>query len=503
MRTIQAVLALLPLALSDGEGNVEHSNIHSHVRIEFGPAQPRLQAVSPGVATVVAGLKDRLATTRAAANSSKNSLFGAGVSQGVAGGAEDVLDYNGGNQTTEAEAKRTPRQFSSRLAPALLSPRPLSADAEVAGQEEREGRQLLLAGPRPVCSELVCVGAPGPVTSPLDCPAGQQEVCLEVTETECTTAAIEECRQYEETQCQAVPAQTCFQADQTTCTDTDFSTPCLEAGEQCRDVVTQECGDPVAQEVCADITQVRCEPEDITLCKTAVTVEVTEECLEVQETECQETFDHLCFLGFGPGECSTGQVEECKYAKQQCTGYQCKPQQQKVCNYVSKTDCHYHQAAPRCKSLPGQKCSVTPGTRCIKVPKVVAREECQTRTVNNCQEVPTKECLTVYKTQCEDPETQRVCFDISGGCEGERLTNRVCEGQKQDVCITTNETVCTTVKKELCFTIPSVTCVKVPVKKCFTVPTPPALQTVPVPCGSPVLLPAPPPLFVRSQPFFG
>ena len=28
----QAVLVLLPLALSDGEGNVDHSNVHSHVR---------------------------------------------------------------------------------------------------------------------------------------------------------------------------------------------------------------------------------------------------------------------------------------------------------------------------------------------------------------------------------------------------------------------------------------------------------------------------------------
>merc|ERR1712203_830826 len=91
------------------------------------------------------------------------------------------------------------------------------------------------------------------------------------------------------------------------------------------------------------------------------------------------------------------QVEECKYVQVPCEGYKCQPQNQKVCNFVSKTNCHYARPQPRCKGLPSQKCSSELSKQCISVPKVVSNEVCETKTVNKCKEVPTKECLTVSR----------------------------------------------------------------------------------------------------------
>ena len=191
------------------------------------------------------------------------------------------------------------------------------------------------------------------------------------------------------------------------------------------------------------------------------------------------------------------QVEECKYVQVPCEGYKCQPQSQKVCNFVSKTNCHYARPQPRCKGLPSQKCSSELSKQCISVPKVVSNEVCETKTVNNCKEVPTKECLTVFKTECEAPVEQDVCFDISSPCEGTSLTNRVCDGQNQEICFKVNETTCSKVPKQICINVPTTTCEKVASNKCFTVPTPPKLSVVPTPCP---LTSLPPPVPIAFGP---
>merc|ERR1712025_1262637 len=62
---------------------------------------------------------------------------------------------------------------------------------------------------------------------------------------------------------------------------------------------------------------------------------------------------------------------------------------------------------------------------------------------------------------------------------GQSLTNRVCEGQQQDICFNTDRTVCKNERRELCFDIPVTTCQKKFDKKCFKVPVPPQLVQVP------------------------
>merc|ERR1712212_131990 len=332
---------------------------------------------------------------------------------------------------------------------------PESEEGESFGkqQEDREGKQLLILpspptptpAANPECKMLQCDSVEGPINDPADCPSGEKEICVEMLETECTTVTNQQCQDYQETECVVSPKEVCITADQTTCTDTEFETPCTETKEECQSVETQKCGDPTPEDVCAENTQ----------------------------------------------------VEECKYVNVPCEGYKCQPQTQKVCNFVSKTNCHYARPQPRCKGLPSQKCHSEVSKQCISVPKVVPNEVCETKTVNNCKEVPTKECLTTYKTTCEAPEEQDVCFDISAPCEGTSLTNRVCEGQKQEICFEVKETTCSKVTKQLCTDIPSVTCEKVPSKKCFTVATPPKLTVVPIPCP---LTRLPPPVPIAFGP---
>merc|ERR1711910_231313 len=105
-------------------------------------------------------------------------------------------------------------------------------------------------------------------------------------------------------------------------------------------------------------------------------------------------------------------------------------------------------------TINSQKCTMKPNTRCIKLPKVVPVEECESKTINNCREVPSRECLTIYKTECSGPE-------------------------RQDICFNTDKTVCSKKAKKKCFDIPATTCEKVAAKKCFTVATPPKLVRVP------------------------
>merc|ERR1711928_131355 len=126
---------------------------------------------------------------------------------------------------------------------------------------------------------------------------------------------------------------------------------------------------------------------------------------------------------------------------------------------------------------------------CIKVPKVVPVEQCESKTINNCREVPGRECLTIYKTECSGPERQDICFNIPGSGNGgggfSTLTNRFCEGQSKDICFNTDRTVCSKKDKQQCFDIPTTTSEKVTSKKGFTVKTPPKLVQVPkANCGS-------------------
>jgi len=532
MGRLQIFCLLAPLVVGEDDGavvekrNVHHTSQHGHTHIQFGNSGvhhvaapvalvphhqvhhvsssslvrvPQHHAhhlnLGAGVPTVLAGLRN---------------TYNSAASEATPAAQEETVDVSlNARQGKQAEAdgenlERVPTMIEDDQTESAASPE--SKEGESFGkQEDREGKQLLILPPtptpqptpaaKPECKMLQCDSVDGPIDDPADCPSGEKEICVETLETECKTVTNQQCQDYQETECVVSPKEVCITADQTTCTDTEFQTSCTETKEECQSVETQKCGDPTPEEVCAEITQVSCEPEEITLCKTTVSVEVSEECIEVQETHCKDNYDQVCYIGFAPGECENKQVEECKYVNVPCEGYKCQPQTQKVCNYVSKTNCHYAHPQPRCKGLPSQKCHNEVSKQCISVPKVVPDEVCETKTVNNCKELPTKECLTTYKTTCEAPEEQDVCFDISAPCEGTTLTNRVCEGQNQPICFEVKETTCSKVTKQLCTDIPSVTCEKVPSKKCFTVPTPPKLTVVPTPCPLTSLPPPAPIVF--------
>merc|ERR1712212_343373 len=477
MGRLQIFCLLAPLVVygeDDGavveKRNVHHTSQHGHTHIQFGNSG--VHHVAASVALVPHHQVHHVSSSplvRVPQHHAHHLNLGAGVPTVLAGlrnsynseaseatpAEEEPVDVSlNARQGKQVEAdgdnlQRVPTSIEDDQIESggegLDAASPESEEGESFGkqQEDREGKQLLILpspptptpAANPECKMLQCDSVEGPINDPADCPGGEKEICVT--------------------------------ADQTTCTDTEFETACTETKEECQSVETQKCGDPTPEDVCAEITQVSCEPEEITLCKTTVSVEVFEECIEVQETHCKDNYDQVCYIGFAPGECENKQVEECKYVNVPCEGYKCQPQTQKVCNFVSKTNCHYARPQPRCKGLPSQKCHSEVSKQCISVPKVVSNEVCETKTLNNCKEVPTKECLTTYKTTCEAPEEQDVCFDISAPCEGTSLTNRVCEGQNQEICFEVNETTCSKVTKQLCTDIPSVTCEKIPSKKCF------------------------------------
>jgi len=340
-----------------------------------------------------------------------------------------------------------------------------------------------------IAYELQCAnsGDAGPANSLLDCPSGEEEICIDVTESQCTTSTKSECRDYVETDCEIEQKEVCIKADQSSCIDTEFAASSPLGGgygsnEQCRSVETQRCGPPKGEQVCANIGQVKCVPETISVCKTTVTVQVQEECIHFQEPECRVVQDQMCFQGYGTGDCHVNHVQECKFVNRQ-------GRNEKVCNFVSKPTCNSGAPSPQCHTINSQKCTMKPNTRCIKVPKVVPVEQCESKTINNCREVPGRECLTIYKTECSGPERQDICFNIPGSGNGgggfSTLTNRFCEGQSKDICFNTDRTVCSKKDKTQCFDIPTTTCEKVTSQKCFTVKTPPKLVQVPkANCGT-------------------
>ena len=304
---------------------------------------------------------------------------------------------------------------------------------------------------------------------------------MDVTESQCSTSTKSECRDYVETSCEIQQKEVCIKADQTSCVDTDFAASSPLGGgygsnEQCRSVETQRCGPPKGEQVCANIGQVKCVPETISVCKTTVTVQVQEECIHFQEPDCRLVQDQMCFQGYSTSDCHVNQVQECKFVNRH-------GRNEKVCNFVSKPVCNGGAPSPQCHTINSQKCTMKPNTRCIKVPKVVPVEQCESKTINNCREVPGRECLTIYKTECSGPERQDICFNIPGSGNGgggfSTLTNRFCEGQSKDICFNTDRTVCSKKDKQQCFDIPTTTCEKVTSKKCFTVKTPPKLVQVP------------------------
>jgi len=342
--------------------------------------------------------------------------------------------------------------------------------------------------------ELACANGPGQSGDGkrvLECPSGEEEVCIDVTETECSTTTSTECHDYEDVDCEIEQKEICIKADRTTCVDTEFAASSTLGsgsgdGEQCRSIATQHCSQPKPEQVCANIKQVECNPEIISICKTVVSVQATEECFDFNEPHCKESQEQMCFMGFTSGDCPKSQVKECKYVTKQCppfAEYGCQPKKERVCNFVSKSSCQGKTASHQCKTLASQKCTLKPQKQCISMPKVVSQEQCEDKVVNNCKEKPSKECLTVYKTECEPAPRQDVCFNIpgSGGGGGyfSTLTNRYCTGQNQDICFNTDRTVCTSKEKTACFEIPTTTCREVPSKKCFTVKTPPTLVQVP------------------------
>jgi len=381
--------------------------------------------------------------------------------------------------------------------------------------------QLHVASPLPaapectVSYELACANSAGHglghgggyVNGVLDCPSTLEEVCIDVEETVCTSGSGKECLDVSEMSCDTEQEKICIQADQTTCQETSFAAVTARGGKgggrQCQTVQTQKCGEPVGEQVCADIKQVDCQPETIEICKTFVDVGVREECVHFQEPECRETTDQICFLGYGQ---QVQQEQECHFVTRPCPphsqaeyGHVCHPTKEKVCNFVSKPHIHGGAASHECKNLYSQKCTLRPNTRCISVPTVNTHEKCEKHTINNCHTRPGRECLTTYKTECNAVENQEVCFDIPGGSAGTeytQLTNQFCTGQNKDICFYVDKTVCQKKEKEKCFDIPTTTCQKVPSSKCFTVQTPPKLVQVP---RTHCLPPPPPPVVVHER----
>jgi len=344
-----------------------------------------------------------------------------------------------------------------------------------------------------VAYELSCptAGTYGDGNSLLDCPPGEQEICVDVIENECSTDYKKECRDVQETNCEIQNNEICIKADQTTCQDTPFTIEKLScedsaAAPQCQSFETQVCDDPKPEQVCADLTQVECRPETINICKTIVHTVDKEECLEFKEPECKDYSEKMCYNGYSPGDCKVTTEEECHYVTKPCpynTYNGCTPTKERVCNHISKPKCTGAGASIQCTTLTNQRCTVTPVTSCVNVPQVTTSEQCETKVVNSCTEVPAQQCLTVYKTECAKPETQTMCMPSAGqqcsATGGQSLTNRVCEGQQQDICFNTDRTVCKNERRELCFDIPVTTCQKKFDKKCFKVPVPPQLVQVP------------------------
>jgi len=294
----------------------------------------------------------------------------------------------------------------------------------------------------------------------------------------------------EETDCAVEPKEVCIVADATNCQDTTFTpskTSCSEGPErQCESVQTQTCADPEPQQMCAETTQVKCEPETITTCQTKVNVELKEECLEFHEPECEDVYDQICYQGYKPETCKVEDQQECKYVTKPCppgaSRYQCQPTQERICNQINKLVCNGYGPEDKCHTFTSQKCNLIPITSCINIPTIVTKEECTSRIVNNCREQPATECVTVFTTKCNQIEDIPMCFDLPPTCQTEELqplTNRVCEGQKSDICFNVDSTVCTKTRRNHCFNIPTTSCEKVPVKKCFNIQTPPKLVQIP------------------------
>ena len=87
------------------------------------------------------------------------------------------------------------------------------------------------------------------------------QVCIDVTETECSTTTSTECHDYEDVDCEIEAKEICIKADATTCVDTEFAASSAIGagsgdGEQCRSIDTQRCSQPIPEQVCANINQV-------------------------------------------------------------------------------------------------------------------------------------------------------------------------------------------------------------------------------------------------------
>ena len=194
----------------------------------------------------------------------------------------------------------------------------------------------------------------------------------------------------------------------------------------------------------------------------------------------------MCYNGYSSKECHVHTEDKCHYITKPCTykdGYGCKPTKERICNQISKPKCTGAGASIQCTNLYNQHCKVKPVIKCIQVPVVTVSDHCETKTVNNCNEVSSSECLTIYKTQCEEPEKHEICLDPSGQhCQVHNLPpviNRVCEGQQKEVCFVVPNIVCNKHPKEHWVDIPIIKCEKNYIKKCFKVPVPPQLVQVP------------------------
>ena len=55
------------------------------------------------------------------------------------------------------------------------------------------------------------------------------QVCIDVTETECSTTTSTECHDYEDVDCEIEAKEICIKADATTCVDTEFALSAIRA----------------------------------------------------------------------------------------------------------------------------------------------------------------------------------------------------------------------------------------------------------------------------------